>query len=314
MNTQIENKYSMYLAVKEFFTNNLSTLEGGTPGPLTNRVNVHNTLTDDLAALLGISGENTSGYATQKQLNRASMQEKVISVAGALHAIFLIAEDNVQAAKAYTTPSGLNAMRDTEVFVYARKIHSLAGDNLAALSEMKIAEAYVNSLGADITAYEDKMQEPKDQRSAQKAANQAIPDKEAEIDGNLRITDSIMQALQPTQKALVLQYKGVRLIDDNAASTTPPDVSEAIEAGTIERIYTVPYLSSRRFELTNTSADASLNWTLSDSETEATNPWNELAAGSTSSLLSENIAPNGEFLLVQNENDTDVVVELRVSE
>lgn len=122
-----------------------------------------------------------------------------------------------------------------------------------------------------------------------------------------------MQVKHQTQPLLYNQYRADRLIDDNAAGHSDPDVSLTIAPNSVQVIYEVQYLAARKFKLQNRGTE-SIEWGLSDDADTATNPLTSLAANSLSERLSTTLAPSGAYLLVRNSSNVAIDLELSIIE
>ena len=314
MNKLLENRISMYYKVKEFFTNNLATLATTATG-LTPIVTTFNTKLTELQGLVTLADQNNSGYATQKQNNRESLRDKSLAVAGPLWSFAKMNNNEILAAKVWATKSDLDAKRDTDILFWCNRMKNLAiiPANSAGILPLGVTAAMLTSLTTSITAFEDLLQEPADRRSEGVAAGKDAETKIVEIDKQLTIIDGVMTSFRTSNSLLYNQYNADRLIDDNAAGIGTPDVVEPIEAGTIESIYNIPYVDSRKFKLNNTSSET-IEWGLSD---DASNPTNSLVSinpNTISELRSDTLAPSGDFLIIRNTSTVDVIVEMTIVE
>ena len=319
MNYRLENRISMYYKVREFFNNNLPTLTPTVPA-LTAQVNDFNTKLTALDALIITADENTGGYTLQKQSNRSTMRNLALSISGALYAHAKITNNEALASKIYTTKSTLDQKRDTDILYWCERLNNLASANAPALVPLGITAATLASYTTSIVNYRAVIQDPADRRSEGAAAFVAA-DKQVElIDSNLKITDAIMLAASMSHAQLYNQYLADRRIDDNSASNNggggnnnPPDVTEVIEANGTEGIFSIPYLSSRVFQLRNNS-NLAIEWGLSEDENQPTHPLISLDPNATVQRISGALAPSGDWVIVRNANPQDITVELTVIE
>lgn len=317
MNSNLENRISMYYKVREFFSNNLATLSPSA-ATLATQVTDFNNKLSAMDALMITANEPTGGYTSQKQLNRTTMRDQSLSIGGALYAHAKLSNNEALAGKVYTTKSTLDQKRDTDILYWCERLKTLADANAAALIPLGITAPMLAAYTTSITNYRNVIQDPADRRSEGAAAYLQAEKQVASIDASLRITDAIMMAISPSHSQLHLQYLADRRIDDNSAGNngggnTPPDVVEVIEANTIESIYTIAYVAERNFSLRNTSA-LPIEWGISTDENQVTHPLLPLAPNSTVVRASGALGPDGDFVIVRNPNPNDVTVELTVVE
>ena len=274
----LENRISMYFKVKEFFANNLTALSTTAPG-LPSILDTFNNKLIELQNLATIADQNNNGYATQKQHARESLQDKTLAVAGPLWAFAKMEGNEILAAKVLATKSDLNAKRDTDILFWCTRLKNFAilPANAAGILSLGVTDLMLANLATSITTFEDLIQEPADRRSEGVAASKFAIIKIMEMGAHLDILDGVVDAFRTSNPMLFDQYHADRLIDDNAAGVGTPDVTETIEAGTIESIYQIPYLDSRKFKLNNTSAET-IEWGLSADATNSTNSLRTLAA------------------------------------
>ena len=316
MNSNLENRISMYYKVREYFSNHLATLAATVPA-LTAQVADYNTQLTALDQLIITADENTAGYTLQKQANRATMRDLALSIGGALYAHFKLTNNEAEAAKIYTTKSTLDKKRDTDILYWCERLKTIAAANAAALIPLGITAPMLASYTTSITNYRAVIQDPADRRSEGVAAFINADKQVGIIDANLKITDAMMIALSMTHNQLYNQYITDRRIDDNAASNNGggggnnPDVTEIVEANSVETIFTIPYEAARNFILNNTSA-VPVEWGLSTDENQPTNPLIPLAPNTSVQRASGAMGPDGDFVIVRNTNPDDAAVELTV--
>ncbi len=312
MNYNLENRISMYYKVQEFFSHHLATI-AATALALTGHVGIFNALLEQLGELMMIADENNKGVTTQKQVNRNNMQQLALSISGALFANAKNTANEMLAAKATTNISTLNQKRDTDVLYWCERLLTLVTPVAASLVPFGISAAMITDFENNIATYKASMQDPADKRSEGKAAYIEAYKKSDEIDQHLIITDAMMIAIEPSHSLLYQQYKADRLIDDNTGGISTPDVTEVIETGNTENIYTISYLNSRSFKIKNLSTET-LEWGLSDDAINPTHPLISLSPNSVSTYQSSSLAPSGDFLLVKNEGAANATVELTIIE
>lgn len=312
MQNNLENRISMYYKVREFFTNHLTTLSATASG-LAAPVGTFNTQLTALEAFIMTTEVNNTGYAVQKLVARTQMRDLALNISGALYAHALLTANNTLSGKAYTTKSTLDRKRDSDILLWCEILKSLANAAAAPLIPLGITAAMQTDFANSILAYRDILQEPADKRSESKAALESAFAQTYIIGDTLKIIDGIMLAISSSHSMLYLQYQADRLIDDNAGGIGSPDVVEIIEAGNVENIFNIPYLAGRSFKLKN-KGTVDLKWGLSTDPATPTSPLQLITAGSISTKQSDTLAPDGDFLLVQNANPTDAEVELTIIE
>jgi hypothetical protein len=312
MNSIQENKISMYLKVRTFYSNNLTVLNASMPG-LTSIVNTFNARLDQLTTFEQKAMEANDGFATQKQVNRADMTDKLMQIAGALRAHALVVQDEPLAAKAFTNKSTLNQMRDTDIIFWSENLAILAASFATALVPYGITAAKLTALNSANAKYRASIQTPADQRGESAAAGLEVDKKIIELDGSLRILDSLMESIRVDNSLLYNNYQANRLIDDNASGNTTPDVAVTVAAASTIVLYRVPYNSGRSFRVSNKGNDAILVGLSADAASFTNRNFTLDAKGETNKL-SSTLAKDGDFLLVQNTSTNSVDVELRVIE
>lgn len=312
MRVSLENRVSMYFKVREFFSNHLATLQVTAPA-LTPNLNTFNNQLDELGNLITLADTNQEGQATQKQNYRNEMQNQALAVSGALYALGKMNQDEPLAAKAYNTKTALGNLRDTDVLYTCERLLALANEHAANLVPLGIDAAKITAFGNAITAYKNAIQDPADARSQIKAANATAEIKSDEINQTLIITDALMLAISNDHNQLYLQYRADRLIDDNSASQSAPDIIEVVDAGTTLVLYTVPYNPSRSFKIKNTGT-ADIEWSLSENGTDPTEQWSSVGGGESKTYMSSTLATKGDMLIVRNSGSEAINVELSIIE
>jgi hypothetical protein len=311
MNAQQENRVSMYYKVRLFFTTHLGTINTAVPA-ITATVATFNSRLDQLATLDQTATEANDGYATQKQLNRAELRDKALTVAGAIKALALSNGDMPLAAKTDTNKSTLDRMRDVDFLFWCENLYTIATTNATAIIPMGIAATKLTSYNAAFTKYKASIQAPADQRSESLAAGIAVDNKIVEIDASLAIIDALMETQRIDQNMLYNKYKADRSIDDNAASNSPADLIKTAEPG-FTTLYNVPYNDSRTFTIRN-NGTSPVDISLSNSANAFDNRAFTLLPGTESTQLSRTLAPNGNLLIAENKTTTPIQLEVWIVE
>lgn len=312
MNSTQENKISMYYKVNLFLTNNLTDLNSITI--LESKRDLFVDLLSELEANEQEASEDISGYSVQKQNLRIQLRDAALVVAGGLHAFFIDQGDPAGAAKAKTTKSSLDALRDVDFAFRCDKLADLANPYiLGVLPQYGVTGPKFTSLLNLVGNFKEIMQNPADQRAESSAAGMRVDTIMTSIDNLLIIIDGLMATVAITLPNLYNQYLLDRSIDDSTSGGTAPDFTGMVAGNSFQEIMTLPYSAGRSFKAKNNGAEP-LNWCLSTDPLLFTTPPKTLAAGATSTLLSSTLAPNGDILLFENTSPDAIEIEITVIE
>lgn len=313
MNANQENKISMYHKVRTFFAEHETTLSPSIP-ILSNRVSLFNDKLTELLQFEMQATEVNTGYTVEKQNSRNALTESALTVSGAASAYAIDMKVDNMLDKVYYTRSTLDAFRDSDFIVKLEDLYFLCKPTVIDLEPYGATASEVNAFFSLLNHYHELYQNPAHQRSEGRSYGVAVETSINEIDNILALIDALMATVSITHTILYNNYKYDRMIDDmGTGSSTPPDIVVAIAPLSIQNVYTIQYLTSRSFKVKNLSNEP-LKWCLSTSETSFSTPPHDLFPKSTSDKLSGTLAPEGDFLLFQNETANPVNIEITISE
>lgn len=313
MDANQENKVSMYNKVDTFFFENIGAYSGYVT--LASLVGLYRSMKNSLYAYDAVATGDTTGYRDQKDYHRTEARRYCLAASGAIMALGSATNNLVLRNKGNITETELKRLRDTEEYIAIKSILDLVLENDAALSDYNIDATFIGDFSAKVNAYMASLEITGEQKAVKVAAGQGVDRMIAEIDELLQNSiDPIMKASSITLVDLYNQYKNVRKIDDySGGGGTPPDVVLTIPPTTIMEALTTAYLPSRSFKIKNNGSDT-LNWGLSNNNLTFSNPPHQVNAGDISTKLSSTLAPDGDYLLVENTSANTAVVEITVLE
>lgn len=289
MNNQIENRISMYLKVETMLNNH--TIDTASVAMIAAEKINFSTKLANLLSKASVASLDITGNAVDKQDKRIALTKTTLIVSRAmmLHSNFT---NNKLLNEKFDLPvSTLNAMRDSEFYVYALSVKDGATPLATNLVPYLVTTALMSQFNNELAAFYNVIQKPKDQISEQSIIREEMENTIIDIDKILETKlDIAMSLFEFSNPSLYSLYLNARSIDQTN-SVSQADYSGNVLPGAIKTVFSMPYMSSRGFRVVNNS-NSSLLFALSN---------NELIQGNAVA-----VAPNSESnVVLSSELNTD---------
>lgn len=263
MNNQIENRISMYLKVETMLNNH--TIDTASVAMIASeKINFSSKLAT-LLSKASVANLDITGNAVDKQDKRIALTKTTLIVSRALllHSNFT---NNKLLNEKFDLPvSTLNAMRDSEFYVYALSVKDAATPLVTNLVPYLVTTALMTQFNIELVAFYNVIQKPKDQISEQSIIREEmeniIIDIDKILDTKLDIAMSLFEFSNPSLYSLYLNARSI----DQTNSVSQADYSGDVLPGAIKTVFSMPYMSSRGFRVVNNS-NSSLVFALSNNE------------------------------------------------
>lgn len=313
MNNQIENRISMYLKVETMLNNH--TADTVSVAMIAAEKTNFSSKLASLLAKASIASLDITGNAVEKQDKRIALTKTTLIVARALllHSNFT---NNKLLNEKFDLPvSTLNAMRDSEFYVYALSVKDAATPLVTNLVPYLVTTALMTQFNNELIAFYNVIQKPKDQISEQSIVREEmeniIIDIDKILDTKLDIAMSLFEFSNPSLYSL---YQNARSIDSTSAMRVA-DYTGIVLPGEIKLVSSLPHLLSRGFRIKNTSSvEILVNLSTSLVFEGQIFP---VAANSESELLmtgTMNINPNATNLLIENTKTLEASYKVYIEE
>jgi hypothetical protein len=221
MNTQQENKLSMYLAVLAACEPHLQAIRSlPAMGEAHAEFARHVSNIQRLAQLREI---NNTGLTADKRHLRNTMAESAATIALAIRAYACKSRNNELAAKSAVTASRMTVGRDTVAAGVARNVHSLATEHQKALIPFGITPEKISQLGASIDAYVTSIGKPR-AATVQSATltSQLASEFESADDILIHQLDGLIEQFRSVEAGPFESYQNARALVRLRAGRTKP--------------------------------------------------------------------------------------------
>jgi hypothetical protein len=303
------NKIRRNFTLIHFFNDHLATLNVDAP-ILSNYIVQLNTAMQNIQTHGSSLIENITGYTIQINVFRTLMEKQALKVSGSMRAYFIANDDELNAELASVSKSFLRNSRQEISLVKCENILKMANEHSAVIVPFGVSATMLSDLETHINNYKNILTDTKFARREKVSSRRKLTEAIAECDKVVKIISGIMEALAESHDFLYLQFKrNLRIGKSGGGKGKKPDFEEEISPGEVALIADMPYDKKRSFKMRNQSK-ASLKWGLSQSETEFTSPAHILKPNTTSQKLSSTLAPNGNFLLIENLSETSAKIQI----
>lgn len=227
MKTVFENKYSMYIRVKDFLAVTSNWTAISVILIMTNQRLALNNLLLQMGSILGVTLSDNTGYAEDKATTRKSLETSTFLVSSGLAGLYLSQGKKTLKNKFDYTASDLYNFRDTELPTIAEEVYLKADTERVALADFGVSTTAIDNLNIIRNDYLAQLSAPQLARGDKKAANKELVNLEAATDKVLADMDVYVKPLAVTNSLIYNAYRAARLIDDNAATHsggTSPDL------------------------------------------------------------------------------------------
>ncbi|MCW5907555.1 MAG: hypothetical protein KIS94_06840 [Chitinophagales bacterium] len=238
MNDKQENKLSMFIKVSDFLETNVTELTA-----VANIAPLQTELDANIAAITeaeGVADSDTTGFTMLKAQERIDLETITLKVSRAAAAYFTSTGNIGMVKECDFTKSELETMRDTILYVKAKKLYDIAQPADANLSSFNSGPADVAALLDAINAYYTVIQLPQEKRTQKTASGMQVDELIRKTDRLLKTLDVYMLTFEATNQLLYNTYRGARAIDDNTGG------SQTNKSGTVNMsaVANIPFAES----------------------------------------------------------------------
>lgn len=313
MNDSEENKLSRNLRIQSLLNEHLHTLGPDAPA-LGGYVSDLNACMVEILELASVAFADLSAYTKEKDYKRGLMEKQALKVSGSMKAYFVSTDDELNASRAHLTAARLHNSRQEGTVYLCENVLKMAQEHSAAIVPFGVSGAMLTDLEVYIEGYRSVLSDAVKERKEKTIARRKFSERLRECDTTLAIISGIMQALMDRHNSLYYQFKkGMRIGKSGGGKGKKPDFEVTIAEGEVAMVVDLPYMPKRWFKVRN-KASVAIEWGLSESESDFTNPAHSLKASATSQKLSSTLASSGNFLLLKNLYDMPAVVQVWVAE
>lgn len=232
MSKFLENKLSMYQAVRTFLKTNLGTL--GVYPAFTVAVDDFSSVVDEIQAK-GVEVDTAAaGKAEKKAIAEEELIDAIIPVASALSAMAGLTKDAELAAKVNVTESHLRKMRDTDLARRAAGVKEAGNEHLQDGADYGLTAEMITALDAKAKGFTQAMGERESSVGQRVAARSAMIGLYQEADSILKERlDNLMGLTRNKEPQLCEEYNATRIIRDAGLRhrpVAPPQDQETAEA------------------------------------------------------------------------------------
>ncbi len=182
---------------------------------------------DDIESTTEQQETPIEGATQDKETLRDQLEEKTLFVASAVFSSAMAKNNHELAAEVDFTVTQLDRMAEQELANAAERTHTRATENFGAIkTDYKMEQADLDSLSATLTAFSEKMPQPRAKIAARAGITQTIPGKRRDLMSFLRqVLDRLMVRYRTINPQFYGGYQSARVIVDLKAKqppTTPP--------------------------------------------------------------------------------------------
>ena len=306
-------KFSRNIRIINFFSKNLSVF-AAQASALNGYVDDLNNHFNSLTSFAMTASTNITGYTIQKSQLRTLMETQTMKVSGSMRAYFVSIDDNLNAELATVSKSFLRNSRQEISLVKCQNMLTMAQEHSAVIVPFGASGAMLSDLEIHINNYKNALIETKFARKEKVNGRKKYSETLLECDKILNIISSIMKTVGDVDPFLYKQFLLLmRIGKTGGGKGKKPDFEDEISGGEVAVIADLNYQKERSFKIKNLSK-GQLKWGLSQSETDFTNPFHLLEPLATSQKLSSTLAPNGNFVLLENLSASNAKIKLWIDE
>ena len=249
MENNLENRLSMYQKVQFYLTHHADEtaaipMVASLQTDLDDQVNT-------VLTLATIVDTDITGYTVDKQSKRSLLTQKILKLSTAIVAFASVNGNSILAEKCDESLRDMGVMRDNDFYTFSQLIIREATPIMTDLAPFGVLPADLTAATAASEVYLANIQSPRGQINER---GKALADLEKEMENTNDLLrnrlDKVMGIFQASNPSLHVGYLGARSID-GTGSQTPADYEGRISAASIAVVATIPYLSSRSFEIQN---------------------------------------------------------------
>ncbi len=227
MNDRQENKFEMFLVVRNVLTGHTTAWQG-LPAFVTAEAEFRDLVTQ-LETYTQQQDEAIAGNVQAKAEARQALADTAFQVAAATRAYGLVNGDPQLAARVDFSRTSFLYGRDSDALLHARTVRDAADENLANLADYGVTAELYGQLEDHIDAYAAVLEAPRGGIVERAVATRQIADTIAAIDAVLKERlDNLVPILAPANPAFAEAYRSARVIIDRSGP------SEELEEATDE--------------------------------------------------------------------------------
>ncbi len=209
-----ENKLSMYIKTADFLGNHAGGLVSVTQ--IAGIKIELDAAIQNITDAAGLATSDTTGFTTEKAQERTDLEAITLKVSRATAAYFLSINNTGGIKLADYNKSELDTMRDTDLYVKAKYLHSKALPVQANLSDFNSGPADVTALNSKLAAYFAVIQLPQEKRGEKTVSVLALEEMMSATDLLLDTLDIYMLTFEAIDANLFGLYRTARAIDDTS--------------------------------------------------------------------------------------------------
>lgn len=207
-----KNKYSMYDAVSAFLDENSSNYSGNEE--FTEHINSFKASVNTIELKEDLRNKATKGKVTDKNINRESVTNQALGIAGALYAMAKKNGNVTLLESVKYTKSGLNRFRDTGLVIELNSIKEKAVEYSEAITRYGISSDRLAEFTENIKIYEDALAAKASGGATKSGAVKSLLTLFKETDDILDSIDRLMENYKVSNSEFYDGYKTSRVIKD----------------------------------------------------------------------------------------------------
>lgn len=211
MNDRMENKLSMYLAVKEVLEAHREVWRG--MPALSRAIDRFYEQLLTLNILRAEQEASTKGAAMSKRDRKAALIRAALAVTSKVKAYAHETGNRELAETVRYSRSDLEDARDTTLMNICQMLYEKTAPHVKAMAEYQLTDAEMSGLQAATAAYEEVLQKPREAISKRKSSGQALTAAMKETDALLKgRIDELVKTFRETHAEAVQTYLNARRI------------------------------------------------------------------------------------------------------
>jgi hypothetical protein len=207
MKTTLENKYKMYLAIKEFFATWIAVLN-----LLPHFTEFHTAFLSDLQEIQNLSEQQLfnrkgNGIGLKRKKLKLALIELASGTADKLYAYALFNKDQILQNEVHYTPSVIKQSSDATVLKWSNGIYERAELHLSEAASYGINDATLADLRKSIGDFEISMPTQRISATNQKLNTTLLEGTFTKVDQSLVHIDALVKILSSTEPILFTTYE-----------------------------------------------------------------------------------------------------------
>lgn len=311
MNLQQDKKYHSFNRIHNFLEQHGPQLIAATPA-IANVIAQYNTLFDEMETAIGNSISGTQNYTIDKRMKRAECIKGIWKLTLAMKYHFNLTNDAVAASNIKVTEYALKVMPEKDFYSFSQMV--LNQYNPLVYAAYGIVEAEINDLKLKLSSFPNDMQMGHDARLMRKLAGRQLDATQKAMALLLKnqMDPLVAIALPPNsvEGMVYTKHRYIGLISDTRGK---PHKQGILAPGQIAVLDKHAYRRKRALIVTNTGA-LPLQAGIGLTETELHGTPFTIEPNQTRRRITQKLAPEGEYFLVQNMGEEDTGYEVWMKE